>query len=245
MSSSIARRLRPWLPPLDAARELSKALGEPFEEPDVLRLGLDGHLKLSLYLPIPVRAACSYPDKNGLPDSTRPRPYKEMVGLCDLPMVEYAREEVEYQYQRACGNYVSRTVVSGATVEQDGMLCSLPSEKGGGSLQPRPASAFPQGAVLCVRREVLDAFISEHRPAARTDDAPKERPLETKERTSLLLIIDALAAAAEIDVGRASKAGEIIANLTSARGHEVAATTVAGHLRTLRRLKRGDEPEAE
>jgi hypothetical protein len=94
MSGSIARQFRTYLTPFEAAIELSKVLGERFEDADVLRLGLDGHLQLSLYLPVPVKAACYFPDKDGLVDSSRPRPRKEIVGLCDILMVDFGRRRL-------------------------------------------------------------------------------------------------------------------------------------------------------
>jgi len=247
MTGSIARQLRKYLTPFEAASELSKALGERFEDADVLRLGLDGHLRLSLYLPVPVKAACYYPDKNGLVDSTRPRPQKEIVGLCDIPMVEFAREEIEFRYQwAASGNFVPRFSVSGATVEQEGLLCSLPGDRGETGLSPRVASAFPQGTVLCVRREVLDVFIAGKRPSRSPDPGiPKDRPLGTKERTTLLLMIDALAAETNIDLGRASKAGAIIAEMMRRRGHEYSEQAIAAHVRALRKLLTGSDEDAK
>ena len=41
-------KLKEWLTVPDAARHLSIAFGEEVSEPDVLRLALDGHLKLSV-----------------------------------------------------------------------------------------------------------------------------------------------------------------------------------------------------
>jgi hypothetical protein len=42
-------KLKEWLTVADAAKHLSTVCSEPVTEPDVLRLGLDGHLKLSTY----------------------------------------------------------------------------------------------------------------------------------------------------------------------------------------------------
>ena len=42
-------KLQKWLTLEQAARHLSGVCGEPVSEADVLRLGLDGHLKLSVY----------------------------------------------------------------------------------------------------------------------------------------------------------------------------------------------------
>jgi hypothetical protein len=43
-------KLKKWMPLQEAASYLSGALAEPITEADLLRLGLDGHLKLSIYL---------------------------------------------------------------------------------------------------------------------------------------------------------------------------------------------------
>jgi hypothetical protein len=161
-------------------------------------------------------------------------------------MVEFARDEIEVRYQCALGNFVPRPSVSGATVEQGGLLCSLPGERGETGLFPRAASAFPQGTVLCVRREVLDAFIADKRPSRSPDpEIPKDRPLGTKERTTLLLMVDALAAAANIDLGRASKAGGIIAEMMRGRGHEYSDQAIASHVRALRKLLTGADEDTK
>ena len=70
-----------------------------------------------------------------------------------------------------------------------------------------------------------------------------EKPLGTRERTTLLTIIAALAKAAKIDVSKPVKAGDTIAALISAMGYEVAPNTVAGHLRTLRKTLLGETQE--
>jgi hypothetical protein len=243
MTGSIARQHRSYLTPFEAANELSTAFGERFKDTDVLRLGLDGHLQLSLYLPVPVKAGCYFPDKHGLVDSSRPSPQKEIVGLCDILMVDFGRAEVEFRYQwEVSGNYVPRFSVAGATVEQDGLYCSLPSDRGETGLSPRPPSAFPQGAVLCVRRDLLDAFIAKNRPPHSADsETTKDRPLGARERTTLLLMIDALATEAKIDLGRASKAGTIIAAMMRRRGHEYSDQAIALHVRALRKLLTGAE----
>ncbi|WP_445658337.1 hypothetical protein [Achromobacter sp. NCFB-sbj8-Ac1-l] len=44
-------QLKEWVSVADAAQYLSISLGEPVTEPDILRLALDGHLTLSVYLP--------------------------------------------------------------------------------------------------------------------------------------------------------------------------------------------------
>jgi hypothetical protein len=65
-----------------------------------------------------------------------------------------------------------------------------------------------------------------------------------RERTSLLLIIAALAGEADIDITKASKAAETIANLVEKTGHQLATTTIAGHLRALKKHLLGERDEA-
>ena len=51
-------KLKEWVTVADAARHLSIAFGEEVNESDVLRLGLDGHLKLSVNFVNSARAKC-------------------------------------------------------------------------------------------------------------------------------------------------------------------------------------------
>ena len=60
-----------------------------------------------------------------------------------------------------------------------------------------------------------------------------EKPLSDKEREALLIIIAALAKEAKIDINKASKAGELIANLTQQIGAFVGATTIETHLKKI------------
>lgn len=60
-----------------------------------------------------------------------------------------------------------------------------------------------------------------------------EKPLSDKERETLLIIIAALAKEAKIDINKASKAGELIANLTQQIGASVGATTIETHLKKI------------
>ena len=62
MSPDVLRKLRKWLTLEDTASELSTALSEDVDASDVLRLVLDGQLKLSIYLPAKTTALCRPPN---------------------------------------------------------------------------------------------------------------------------------------------------------------------------------------
>ena len=57
-SKSKLFKLKEWLTVPDAARHLSIVFGEEVSEADVLRLALDGHLKLSVYFVNYAKASC-------------------------------------------------------------------------------------------------------------------------------------------------------------------------------------------
>ena len=116
---------------------------------------------------------------------------------------------------------------------------SLP-DSGESGLSSRPASEFPQGSVLGVRRPALDEFIRRHAPVPVPTSDPLDKPLGQRERTTLLTIIAALAKEANVDVSQPVKSGQIISDLIAAIGYEVAPNTVAGHLRTLHKTLFGE-----
>jgi hypothetical protein len=58
-------------------------------------------------------------------------------------------------------------------------------------------------------------------------------------------MIEALATEATIDLGRASKAGTIIAEMMRRRGHEYSDQAIASHVRALRKLLTGGEEDPE
>ncbi len=53
--ANVLHKLREWLTVEEAAGELSVALSDHISPADLLRLAIDGHLKLSLYLPSTAR----------------------------------------------------------------------------------------------------------------------------------------------------------------------------------------------
>ena len=231
MSPDALRKLREWLTLKEAASELSTALSEDVDASEVLRLVLDGHLQLSIYLPAKTTARCRKRDDDA-PDAPWTR--RTIDGVWDVPMVDSAKSQIEqdYQFQRA-SLYVPKDAPVGALVEQDDLVCQVPPDRGESGLSPRPESEFPQGSVLVVRRPALEAFIRRHAPDPAPTSDPLDKPLGQRERTTLLTIIAALAKEANVDVSTHAKSGEIISNLIAAIGFKVAPNTVAGHLRTL------------
>lgn len=84
--------------------------------------------------------------------------------------------------------------------------------------------------------EWLDWAIDEGFYVPKKDDAIKQvtdKPLSDKERETLLIIIAVLAKEAKIDIYKASKAGDLIANITQTLGASVGSTTIETHLKKI------------
>jgi hypothetical protein len=93
----------------------------------------------------------------------------------------------------------------------------------------REAYHLPSDAVLVVRTSALQqlqTLISEPEPSI-------ERPVARRERSTLLVVIAALAKLARIDVSKVSSAATRIETLTASMGARVAARTIENHLRRI------------
>ena len=232
MSPDTLRKLREWLTLEEAASVLSTALSEAVDASDVLRLVLDEQLKLSIYLPAKTTARCRKLDDDA-PDA--PWTPGTIDGVCDVPMVDSAKSQIEqdYQWQRA-SLYVPKEAPVGALVEQDDLVYQVPPDRGESGLSSRPESEFPQGSVLGVRRPALEAFIRQLVPVQAPTSASLDRPLGERERATLLTVIAALAKTAGIDVSQPSKAsGQIEAMTTQALNIRIPARTVENHLKAI------------
>ncbi|MEK6244040.1 MAG: hypothetical protein AABM33_06010 [Pseudomonadota bacterium] len=145
--------LKAWLTVVDAARHLSIVFGENVTEADVMRLALDGHLRLSVNFVnhteakpgkvIPLSEARTAPGlvRDGqepydvvlalqLNDRDFLELDKKIVNLTDvwdLPMIGNERLDVEHKYQNLTdGPAVTLQGLDGAFVKgQDGQLCQL------------------------------------------------------------------------------------------------------------------------
>ena len=145
---------------------------------------------------------------------------------------------VEHEYQMLTnGPAVNLVILDGAVVSrEDGTMCQLLERFEHKSKGPwnnpgnyHPAGGLPSDGVLVVRTSalrVLEAQISE------LEKAP-EKPIERRERTTLLVIIAALAKLAKIDVAKPSSASATIESQTALMGARVAARTIENHLKRI------------
>ena len=277
--------LKPWLTIPDAARHLSVQFDDDVSEADVLRLGLDRHLTLSVdfvnhaygrpgrLVPISKAKRSTIPSlETGEPftflhgyllDGTSVIEWEEdkimsMAGVWDLAMVSAEKIDVEHRYQNLTGGPpVELCCLDGPIVcRGDGLYCEVRnrfsdeelssfSSKGGKSSpsteEPSykqnarersdagnyfPAAALPDDSVLVVRTSALrelETFVSQQ-------EQPPEKPIERRERTSLLVIIAALAKMAKIDFTKPSAAAIAIETQTELMGTRVASRTIENHL---------------
>ncbi len=143
--------LKGWLTLDEAARELSTTLRRDVNHSDVYRLALDGHLALSVYIPVAIDAMCF-----GNDTKERPTQHKRIDGIWELPMIGAARREMESR----CFPNISMDGTEGVIVQRDEERCQLPA------LDPskwpffRP-SALPREASVVVRTAALAEFIAQ------------------------------------------------------------------------------------
>ena len=147
-------KLKKWLTVKDSARHLSTILAEEVSEADVLRLALDGHLRLSINFVNGAKAKCGQfveemewkeiqPEKAakaGLPPRIRKyldlgdelylklgKKVTTIKGVWDLTMFGGEKLAVENEYQQLTGGPPVKGICwEGAIVEgQDGQICQL------------------------------------------------------------------------------------------------------------------------
>ena len=201
----------------------SSDLREPVTGADVLRLGLDGRLPLLLYLPAPTRVRGQATSRDGLSGAEE---WREIQGLCELPLTGRARLQVEQDYQwETTSTAVASKAPVGATVMHDGWQCQLPPDPGVTGVFSRSASEFPAGSQLVVRVDDVHQFIASHGPPASGRTKAFDAPLDPRERTTLLVVIAALCAKAKWDLAERGTA-QAIATLTSTIGASVNDDTV-------------------
>lgn len=71
-------------------------------------------------------------------------------------------------------------------------------------------------------------------PKLRSDHERQDMPLDTRQRTTLLAIIGALADAANVDLSQHNKAGGIVSAMLDAKGVKVSGRTIGEHLKAVR-----------
>jgi hypothetical protein len=170
------------------------------------------------------------------------RDLRRISGVWDLPLVGAERLDVEHLFQRMTEGpdlefiNINGTFVTGPDgiwlelVERfsDEMLAAMHSREA-----PRhdadnyfPAATLPSDSEIVVRTAALRAFEDKVGQAENGVD----KPLEKRERTTLLIMIAALARLAKIDIAKPSKAATSIESVTALMGARVAARTIEGHL---------------
>lgn len=166
-------------------------------------------------------------------------------GVWDLTMLGPERLDVEHRYQLLTGGpIVSLQSLEAPLVRRDdGTYCQLQAHFSDNEFfdskslkkpysDPAnyyPAGGLPEDSVLVVRTSALRDLVSRvSKPAERT-----ERPVERRERNTLLVILAALADMARIDVSKPSAAGATIESKTAQMGVRVAARTIENHLKRI------------
>ena len=176
--------LKEWLTVADAARHLSIVLGEEVTEADVLRLGLDGRLRLSAYFVNGTSVRCGKPSEElAMQIDAGHKPLQESFallsgdlrvvplgkltwihGVWDIPMLDGDRRDIENRYQILTegppvpGSNFDGTFVEGA----DGELCQIQEAVDGGmnvnTGNCYPSERLPHDAVIVVRTKALREF---------------------------------------------------------------------------------------
>jgi hypothetical protein len=240
-------RLRKWLAPSEAARHLSSILGEPVTPADILRLGLDGSLVLSVQFRSPVRlfksrmrrpskksASAGRSAQRGSPPSTR---IAAPLEIWDLPMIGAERNSVEARHQALVGaRPVSPRPPGGTFVRKlTGEIWEI-GPPGGHPFDvagPRLAIGLPSDCEIVVRTKALQEFekttgalaeASEKSPVAMVK--PPEKPQGARERNTQLTVIAALCADLKIELGQRG-AAKRIASATERIGAPVDADTIS------------------
>ncbi len=189
-------------------------------------------------------------------------------GLWDLLMIGNERLDVEHSYQYLTGGpEVTLINTDGTFVSRpDGTVCqiqeypaskpspdpsNIPVTRANSNKElieaviarrgvPYPAGALPPGSVLVVRTSALlqlEAAIAQPEPAT-------ERPIETRERNTLLGIIGALADMPRVNIKKPSAAARKIETKTIQMEARISARAIENHLhRVLEALEIKAEPE--
>jgi hypothetical protein len=187
---------------------------------------------------------------DGLPlDQDRVFSYDDEIisidSVWDLTMFGSEKLDVEHEYQRLTGGpAVDLTILEGPLVnDPNGIWARLVDSFSENKFFDKnklkspynhpgnyyPAGGLPSDAVFVVRTSALqklEAHISEPEPGT-------DRPIGRRERSTLLVIIAALAKLARIEVAKASSAAASIESQTALMGVRVAARTIENHLRRI------------
>ena len=176
-------------------------------------------------------------------------------GVWDLTMLGPERLDVEHTYQRLTGGpeVTLQCLEAPVVCRADGTYCELQSHFSDNEFcDPKtlkkpyshpanyyPAGSLPQDSVLVVRTSILRDLVSRVSKPARVT----EKPVERRERNTLLVMVAALAQLARIDVSKASAASTAIESKTVQMGARVAARTIENHLKRIPEALEGRSEE--
>jgi hypothetical protein len=179
--------LKEWVAVPEAARHLSAALDEVVTEADVLRLALNGQLRLSVYFVNGAKACrgevVAYEDTKWIEFPVEPFESGEtkplmlskdigegrflnlseevarISGVFDLPMIGAEKLDVEHKYQMLTdGPAVTLMCLAGTFVEGDTGLMYQLQEPLGKNKPYYPIGCLPDDAVLVVKTAALRQF---------------------------------------------------------------------------------------
>lgn len=175
-------------------------------------------------------------------------PVEEVVtleGIWDLTMRGAERLDVEHQYQLLTGGpAVDLVCLDGVLLCQpDGPHCQVQAHFEANEYFSReklqspwghpdnfyPAGKLPDDAVFVVRTAEVQRLVN----SLNGRDSSGDKPLERRERTTLLVLIAALAKLAKVDVAKPSSAAAAIESETERMGARVAARTIENHLKLI------------
>jgi hypothetical protein len=200
-------KLREWLTVPEAAKHLSGICNEEVDKADILRLALDGRLKLSIRLVNPITARLWVPtpleasdvnaavsrcqtfigDKNGS-FQLAPAAWNLERGVWGLPMIGWEVQLIENRYQELTGGPhvdLDDDNPYGVLVNTtNGFLYQL-QDKDGPKDYPSKALSLPKDGALVVETEALIDF-------ANLINGAVNAPPTQKEKTTYLNIIGGL-----------------------------------------------------
>lgn len=150
-------------------------------------------------------------------------------GLWDLVMLGGARLDIEHALQGVFnGPSVERIAFGGTLVsEKSGVFAWLQEPFNDGSKSFFPSPGLPSGTPIVVRPEAIFKFVS-------NVTGGEDKKLDTRERTTLLTIIGALADAARLDLNQHNKAGDAVAAMLRSKEVTLSGRTIGEHLKAVR-----------
>lgn len=220
-------RLKEWLTPTDVARQLTISLKAPCSAADVLQLGLDKRLVLSVRFlsPVPLlRISASMPgdqEQGTQQNPTGERRTSTTAEIYDLPLVGSERASVEARWRALPGHRQLSTPPAGPAYvrSRDGDLWQLPFR------------GLPHDCEIVVRSEEVAAL--EGSEGATTQRLQAD--LSEREKTILLKVIAAACHEGKIDLAE-RRAGKRIIGAADLLGLGIGQSTVYKVLQEVREI---------